>query len=156
MLPSDWAEIDDGGTLRPIGSPNRADERHPRYGLDAPRLLVRLATDCSERSRRLAAVAGRLLPLRPGQVAASYDLRGKPLAGHSHPLADVAASAVALALGDGRNARDLLEHAESLERRASTYYGAAWLAIGRVMLTTTLLTDCTNTRAKNVQELTAS
>jgi endoglucanase len=153
-LPSDWAQVEADGRPHPIGSPDRA-EAPPRHGLDAARLLVRLATDCGELSRRLAASAGRLLPLDPGRVVAAYDLQGKPLTSQAHPLADVAASAVALVSGDRRAAQRLLAHAESLERRASTYYGSAWVALGRIMLTTTLLTDCSSTRYELNRELEA-
>ena len=87
------------------------------------------------------------MPLEPGRVAAAYDLQGVALVGHGHPLADVAASAVALRTGKQRLARQLLEHAEALDRQAPTYYGAAWLALGRIMLTTTLLTECSTVQA---------
>jgi endo-1,4-beta-D-glucanase Y len=145
-LPPDWAQLDGDGNLHPIASPG-ADEGQPRYSFDAPRLLVRLATDCSETSHRLAVAAGRLMPLEPGRVAAAYDLKGVALVDHGHPLADVAASAVALRTGDQRLARQLLEHAEALDRQAPTYYGAAWLALGRIMLTTNLLTECSTVQA---------
>ncbi len=29
-----------------------------------------------------------------------------------------------------------------MEQRLSSYYGAAWVALGRIMLTTSLLGDC--------------
>jgi endoglucanase len=151
-LPPDWAQLDDDGALRPRASPDGGKGR-PRYGFDAPRLLVRLATDCSETSRHLAVAAGRLLPLQPGRVAAVYDLRGAALVGYGHPLADVAASAVASAGGKGEVARQLLEHAERLDRQAPTYYGAAWLALGRLMLTTTLLTDCSAVQGQTIRQL---
>jgi endoglucanase len=154
-LVPDWAQVDVAGTPQPIASPGGV-EGQPRYGLDASRLLIRLATDCDESSRRLTIIAGRRLPRQPGRVAAEYDLLGQPLADHGHALADVAASAVALALGDGRTARLLLEHAESLERKTSTYYGAAWLALGRVLLTTTLLTDCSANQVETRLQFSAS
>jgi endoglucanase len=139
--------LDQDGALRPVPSPEGVRGK-PRYGFDASRLLPRLAADCAATSRRLAVSAGRLLPHRPGRVAAEYDLRGAALVAYGHPLADVAASAVATASGDPAAARLLLDHAEYLDRQASTYYGAAWLALGRVLLTTTLLTDCGATRAR--------
>jgi endoglucanase len=144
-LPPDWALLDQDGALRPVPSPEGVRGK-PRYGFDASRLLPRLAADCAVTSRRLAVSAGRLLPHQPGRVAAEYDLRGAALVAYGHPLADVAASAVATASGDPAAARLLLDHAEYLDRHASTYYGAAWLALGRVLLTTTLLTDCGATR----------
>jgi endoglucanase len=54
----------------------------------------------------------------------------------------VAAAGAADAAGQ-LGARDgLLDQAEALDRRASTYYGAAWVALGRIMLTTKLLDSC--------------
>jgi endoglucanase len=140
-LPPDWALLRQDGTLRPIASPGGVGGR-PRYGFDAARLFPRLAADCAATSRRLAISAGRLLPHQPGRVAAEYDLRGQALVDYGHPLADVAAGAVATADGDRGAARLLLDHAEQLDRQTPTYYGAAWLALGRVLLTTTLLSDC--------------
>jgi endoglucanase len=144
-LPPDWALLEQDGTLRPIPSPGGV-RGGPRYGFDASRLFPRLAADCAATSRRLAMSAGRLLPHQPGRVAAEYSLRGGPLVAYGHPLADVAASAVATARGDERAARLLLDHAERLDRQAPTYYGAAWVALGRVLLTTTLLRDCAGMR----------
>jgi len=36
----------------------------------------------------------------------------------------------------------LLEEAAALDQRSPTYYGAAWVALGRIMLTTKLLDAC--------------
>ena len=154
-LPPDWALLDQDGALRPVPSPEGIRGR-PRYGFDAPRLLLRLVADCAGTSRGLAVSAGRLLPHQPGRVAAEYDLRGGELVAYGHPLADVAASAVATAGGDPRTARLLLDHAEHLDRQAPTYYGAAWLALGRVLLTTTLLTDCGATRGRSISHASAA
>ena len=40
------------------------------------------------------------------------------------------------AAGDRDRAAGLLEHAAQWDRAHPTYYGAAWFALGRVMLTT--------------------
>ena len=37
-----------------------------------------------------------------------------------------------------------LDAAAALEQRSPTYYGAAWVALGRIMLTTSLLGDAEN------------
>lgn len=140
-LPPDWARLEHDGRVQPIASPSGAP-RQPRFSFDAPRLLVRLAADCSRLSRDLAMASGGLLPLEPGRVAAAYSLRGVPLADYGHPLTHVAAAATASAAGDPSATGRLLAHAEALDRRSPTYYGAAWLALGRVMLTTTLLSNC--------------
>jgi endoglucanase len=48
----------------------------------------------------------------------------------------VAAAAAAKASGHGGSAIRLLDAAGALERAQPTYYGAAWVALGRLLLTT--------------------
>jgi endoglucanase len=140
-LPPDWAEVDSSGTPRAIASPgNPAGE--PRYGFDAARLLVRYASDCGESSRRLVASAGSRLPSATDQVVAEYNLDGAGLVDFEHPLGMVAAAAYSYTTGDRQTARQRLDQAEQLDARSPTYYGAAWVALGRLMLTTNLLGPC--------------
>jgi endo-1,4-beta-D-glucanase Y len=140
-LPPDWAEFDGSAQVRPIGSP---DDRSapPSFGFDAARLIPRLATDCAATGRELAWRSGRLLPIDGGRVVARYDIRASPLADFEHPLGYVAAAATSVAAGDGQVGRRLLRQAEEIDRKYPTYYGAAWVALGRVMLTTRLLDGC--------------
>jgi len=78
-----------------------------------------------------------------GHGAAVYGIDGHPATpGQSHPAALVGAAAAAQAAGDRAAARSLLGEAAALDRRAPTYYGAAWVALGRVMLTTRWLGGC--------------
>ena len=51
----------------------------------------------------------------------------------------VAAAGAADAAGQTAARDGLLDEAEALDRRSPTYYGAAWVALGRMMLTTKLL-----------------
>jgi len=39
-----------------------------------------------------------------------------------------------------------LDAAAQLEQRMPSYYGAAWVALGRIMLTTSMLGDCHSAR----------
>ena len=57
-------------------------------------------------------------------------------------MALVAAAAAADAAGRrARRRQRLLDAAEALDRGSPTYYGAAWVALGRIMLDTDAL-DC--------------
>jgi endoglucanase len=139
-LPPDWARVGPSGPTA-TGAPG-ADLAGPRYGFDAARLPVRFAADCSAAGRALAAAAGRLLPGGDHPVMAAYDLRGRPRADYQHPLGVVAAAAAAAARGDRATAVRRLDQAERLDADRPTYYGAAWVALGRVLLTTRLLGGC--------------
>ena len=54
----------------------------------------------------------------------------------------VAAAGAADAAGQPAARDGLLAAAEALDRRSPTYYGAAWVALGRMMLNTKLLDPC--------------
>jgi endoglucanase len=105
-----------------------APDRHGRtgFGLDAARVPIRLAEDCDPAMRAVAAGLWPRLRTRPAD----------------HPVEIVAAAAAADADGD-RSRRDaLLDAAERREDAAPSYYGAAWVALGRVLLTTELAGSC--------------
>jgi endoglucanase len=137
VLPPDWAVLDGGGEVRPGG-------RGPQYGLDAVRVPARMAEDCDRRGRAIAARVWAFLRTRydeAGMVAA-YGLDGRPVTGEAHPAALVGAAGAAKAAGDDGAVWALLDGAEALEREQPGYYGAAWVALGRVTLTTDLLGSC--------------
>jgi endoglucanase len=135
-LPPDWVEVDEDGDVRPVGL-----DEEPRFAYDAVRVPIRLAVDCDERGRRLAA---DLLPFFASQdtLAAEYDLEGTPRVEYGHPVMLVAAAAAEHAAGDEAAAVELLDRAQSLDERHPTYYGAAWVALGRLLLTTDALQHC--------------
>lgn len=140
-LPPDWAESDGSGQPQPAGAPG-TDQR-PRYGYEAARVPIRMAADCEQRGRDLAA---RLWPLleehADGGLSDVHDLDGSPAGGPPHPVSLVAAAAAAQAAGEDGRADTLLQQAEELDRSQPTYYGAAWIALGRVLLHTDLLDEC--------------
>jgi endoglucanase len=134
-LPPDWAVATAAGAT-PIGTPLRPGAQ-ARYGFDAVRLPVRMGESCSPADRRQAAAAWRgLRPIAGGPLPAVLDLGASPLERSEHPAALVGAAAAARAAGDRAAAARLLDRAERRDARAPTYYGAAWVALGRVLLTT--------------------
>jgi endoglucanase len=141
LLPPDWATVEDG-TPTPIGSPGQPDAP-PRFGFDAARTLVRFAEDPDPAGREIAARAWPVFDGRkPAEIPVEHDLTGQPAGGTLHPMALVSAAGAADAAGESRARSRLLDAAEALDRQAPTYYGAAWVALGRIMLTTDALDSC--------------
>jgi endoglucanase len=139
-LPPDWASVK-GGKPVPIGTPDNPGGT-PAYGFDAARTLVRMAEDPDPAGQRIAAQAWPAFEGRkPAEIPIEHDLSGKPTGGTQHPMALVAAAGAAQAAGKTKEAARLLDAADAPDKRAPTYYGAAWAALGRIMLTTTAL-DC--------------
>ncbi|MGY1839200.1 MULTISPECIES: glycosyl hydrolase family 8 [unclassified Modestobacter] len=138
-LPSDWAEIREDGTVSPTAGPmGRGGELV--YGFDAARLPVRFAESCDEEDRALAAALAD--PLDGAGDAARLDLGGQPLVDYDSVVAAVAQAAVAAAGGDEDAAARELADAAAIDEATDTYYGAAWNALGRLLLTDESLGGC--------------
>jgi endoglucanase len=137
-LPPDWAHLV-GDTPVPIGSPS-APQTPALFGFDAVRTLVRFAEDPDPAGRQIAA---RAWPVFDGQdptkLPVEHTLSGKPVGNTLHPVVLVAAAGAADAAGQLAARDGLLDEAEAFDQRTPTYYGAAWVALGRLMLTTKLL-----------------
>jgi endoglucanase len=140
-LPPDWAQMR-GGKPAAIGSPS--EPKSPaRFGFDAARTLVRFAEDPDPAGREIAARAWPAFENRePAEVPVEHDLSGAPAGSTRHPVVLVAAAGAAYAAGQADAGRRLLDAAEALDRQTPTYYGAAWVALGRIMLTTKRLAAC--------------
>jgi endoglucanase len=141
MLPPDWAVLAED-TITPSTAP--AEEEGPAfYGLDAARVPIRFAASCATEDREVAA---RLWPvlseLRADRLRTHHYLGGRVSAEESHPLSHVAAAGAARAAGQQATTDDLLDEAQIIYEDAPTYYGAAWVALGRVKLQTDLLGRC--------------
>jgi len=134
-LPPDWAAADASGAIRSIGAPNDPKAR-PLHGLDAARVTVRAAMSCEPAWRQLAASAAQVYP-PADDLRLRLTLNGRPASDDRHPLMLVASAAAAHAAGDASTSQ-LLDAAERLERRHPSYYGAAWVALGRLWLQTPL------------------
>jgi endoglucanase len=137
-LPPDWAHLD-GDTPVPIGDPSHPTSP-PVFGFDAVRTLIRFAEDPNPAGRAIAARAWPVFQnADPTKLPVEHNINGKP-SGHTlHPVALVAAAGAADAAGQDAARDGLLDQAEALDKHNPTYYGAAWVALGRLFLTTKLL-----------------
>lgn len=138
QLPPDWARLD-GDRLEASADPGGRFPQ-PRYGLDAQRTTIWLAIDCDEGNRARAAGHRALLADRPEASARGLD--GTVLDPAPHPLPLVAAAAAADADGDPAARDAMLDRAEQQDQRFPTYYGSAWVALGRALLQSDHLDVC--------------
>ena len=129
QLPPDWAHVDNG-RLVAAGAPGTSDQ--PQYGMDAERVPVWLALDCSSSGRRLAAAWWSKLGSASPAIARSLD--GTVTDPAKAPLPEVAAAASAQAAGQGAAAKTALAGASGLASAYPTYYGDAWAALGAYLL----------------------
>jgi endoglucanase len=111
--PPDWARMDASGIHATAG-----------YGYDAFRIPIRYAASCSAADRRVVA---RWWP----KVRRT-----------DNPVATVGAAAATRAAGDTATSDALLDRAEQQDDEHPTYYGSAWVALGRELLQTDDLTLC--------------
>jgi endoglucanase len=140
MLPPDWARLD-GATISATPSPN-GQPSAVQYGPDAQRLVVWLASACDSRARRLAAGWWTKLSGAAAGQALALGTDGNIVAGGASPLALVAAAGAANAAGHGAARKRLLDQADAVEQRRPSYYGAAWVALGRALLDGPALVNC--------------
>jgi endoglucanase len=120
--PTDWATL--GPPPAPSGPPSGAGPA--AYGYDAARVSIRLAASCDPADR---AIARNLIALKTAAPA-------------QHPVFTVARAAVAHARGDTAHERALLDEASAEDHAHPSYYGAAWTALGRMLLDTPRLGSC--------------
>ncbi|MHA7282196.1 glycosyl hydrolase family 8 [Arthrobacter sp. TMS2-4] len=139
-LPPDWAQVTADGELNPMPGAAGGGE-DVRYSYDAARVPLRFAESCLEADRRLAAQL--LEPLnREDRLPAALDLGGTALTPDEHPLAYLARAAAAASADDQAQASEDIERAARAAEQYPTYYGAAWNALGRLMLETDTLGGC--------------
>ncbi|MGH9116222.1 MAG: glycosyl hydrolase family 8 [Acidimicrobiales bacterium] len=141
-LPPDWATLSRGsGAVVDSAGPDGA--RSPSYGLDAARAEVWYAPACQAADRAISASAWPLLAQNATNRRFPIDstLDGQSTSTYTNALIAVADAASAEAAGAG-GAAGLLATADSINSRWPTYYGSAWDALGRVLLTTHELGAC--------------
>jgi len=127
VLPADWVRI--GAGAGPTAIPAPSGGASVRCALDGQRTLVWASLDPA--TRPLAASWWRLIRSDADAVPLARSLDGRVLAADATPLGAAAAAAADVASRDR-----LLGRADELAARFPTYYGSAWLALGRLLLTT--------------------
>ncbi len=139
-LPADWVRVDAVGTATPTPTDTAGNTQ---YGMDAARFPIRMAESCDPADRALAAALdGRIGDGEGAGTVAVFGLDGTARVDWAHPLALVGAAGAAAAAGDAERAGLRLDEASDLLEREPSYYGSAWVALGRIMLETTMLGDC--------------
>ena len=138
-LPPDWAQLSTTGVI--VASPAPSGGVPISYGLDAERVPVWYSADCSASGRALSADEWPIIEgLAASGAYQSYSLSGAVQEPYTNNLGLVAAAASADAAGHLPQGNTLLLLARS--DASKTYYGDAWVALGTVLLTTTLLSPC--------------
>ena len=80
--------------------------------------------------------------MTPTQIGFAYALDGTLLARQQTPTMLIGVAAAAHAAGHDGTRDQLLAQADGVNSRFPTYFGAAWLALGRLELQTRLLGSC--------------
>jgi endo-1,4-beta-D-glucanase Y len=142
-LPPDWANVD-SRSGRPTAVSGAAATSGPgMFTYDAPRTLVRLAVDPHAAGRKVAARAwGVFRDTRPQDIVTEHRLDGAAVGVTHSAITLVAAAGAAQAAGDTSVVGKLLDQAQLLDKQDPTYYGSAWVALGRLLLTTKRLVPC--------------
>jgi hypothetical protein len=140
-LPPDWAQVHSDGRIEAMpGAAGRGDDG-VRYGYDAMRMPVRFAESCNRSDVDIAARLMIALDRFPRDPAVR-DLGGAPLTDDESVVSAVGKAAALAAAGDRVRASNQLESARRIQHVEPTYYGAAWNALGRLLLTTDTLGGC--------------
>ena len=140
-LPPDWAQVHPDGRIDAMpGAPGRADEG-VRYGYDATRMPIRFAESCRPAD---VALAARLTPALDRSVGdpAVRDLGGALVVNEESVVAAAAKAAALAAAGQTARADSQLLSADHLQQVKPMYYGAAWNALARLMLSGETLGGC--------------
>lgn len=122
----DWTVVGAGGTLRPTPRPGSTGAK-VRYGFDAARAPIWMASSCNAGLRAAAASLGPKLRREHGMV--DLTLNGRPDPGVSHPVGTLAEAAADIAAGRAPAAWGLVRQAIVANRAHPTYYGSAWIAL---------------------------
>lgn len=125
-LVPDWAAMSTDGALRPVPRPGSASGP-VRYGFDAARAPIWMASSCNSGLRRAAAGLGPTLRRDHGMVDLALD--GRPDPGVRHPVGLLAEAATDMAAGRTSAGWTLVGRAMGLNRAHPTYYGTAWVAL---------------------------
>jgi endo-1,4-beta-D-glucanase Y len=140
-LPPDWASVNtQSGQAIPVSAAG-ATGGTGLFSYDAPRTLVRMAVDPSPAGRAIAARAWSVFSAtQPQDIVTEHSLSGAAIGSTHSPVTLVAVAGAARAAGDNAAVTELLAQAQTFNAQHPTYYGSAWVALGRMLLTTDRLT----------------
>lgn len=144
-LPPDWAIVDTAtGQATPVSA--AASKSGPgAFSYDAPRTLIRFALDQDPTGRSAVARAWSVFRYtQPQDIVTEHQLTGAPIGTSHDAVTVVAAAGAAKAAGDTSAVPRLLAQAQQFNAEHPTYYGAAWVALGRLLLTTSRLQPCSS------------
>ena len=142
-LPPDWATVSTATAQATAVSGPDATSGPGMFTFDAPRALVRLAENPDAPARSAAARAWSVFKAtKPQDIVTEHELSGAAVGTTKSPVTLAAAAGAAKASGDTRAMTTLLGEAQRLNTQQPTYFGAAWVALGRLLLTTDRLQPC--------------
>jgi endo-1,4-beta-D-glucanase Y len=142
-LPPDWAAVSTKGSITATAAPPGHPSAAPGYSLDAARLPIRFGEACDAQSRAIAASVWPFFAAQgPTRIGAAYALDGRLTNPEQAAITLIGAAAAAQAAGQPAARDALFAQAETINARFPTYYGSAWVALGRIELTTSLLGGC--------------
>jgi endoglucanase len=142
-LPPDWGVVSAGGSIAPTAAPAGHPFAPPRYSLEAARLPIRFEEGCDAQSRAIAASVWPFFATQsPARIGTAYALNGTLTKPEQAAVTLIAAAAAAQAAGQPAARDALFAQAETINARFPTYYGSAWIALGRIELTTSLVGSC--------------
>jgi endoglucanase len=142
-LPPDWAAVSARGSIAATAAPPGHPSAPAQYSLDAARLPIRFGEACDARSRAIAASVWPFFATQsPARIGAAYAVNGTLTNPEQAAITLIAAAAAAQAAGQPAARDALFAQAQTINARFPTYYGSAWIALGRIELTTSLLGSC--------------
>jgi endo-1,4-beta-D-glucanase Y len=137
VLTPDWAELGDGQSPHPVNGPQGSPVQD---GPDGMRAMV--WTACTPGGRHLDAAWWRLVSSSATAAPLTRGANGTATSSDVAALSAVSAAAAAAAAGNDGDRDALLDRATAIDEEYPTYYGAAWVALGRLLLTTNTLANC--------------
>jgi endo-1,4-beta-D-glucanase Y len=142
-LPPDWAIVNkQTGQPTPVSAAN-STSGPGLFSFDAPRTLVRFAESSAPGARSAVARAWSVFSATPpADIVTQHQLSGAPAGSDKNPVTLAGVAGAAKAAGDESAVSTLLNQAQALNAQHPTYYGSAWVALGRILLTTNLLQPC--------------
>ena len=142
-LPPDWAIVNTTtGQATPV-SAAAATSGPGMFTFDAPRTLIRFAVDPDPTARSALSRAWSVFKYtKPADIVTEHQLSGAPAGSGHDAITPIAAAGAAKAAGERSAVTALLAEAAQRNTQHPSYFGAAWLALGRLLLTTDRLQPC--------------